>query len=147
MKYISTTELFPEGQIKFKFRAKGIPNVELDVILDQSYLRGKASRKEFLKTVEGISRQRKALLDQSEGQQRIFEMYGDLLKGKSREFTFDMIRKINSLHSCRIGSRPDLFSVSTEWDAKRTLRDACSPKRQYIDEARLLSVPIGFITH
>ena len=147
LKYISKTELFPEGQIKFKFRAKGIPNVELDVILDQSYLRGKASRKEFLKTVEGISRQRKALLDQSEGQQRIFEMYGDLLKGKSREFTFDMIRKINSLHSCRIGSRPDLFSVSTEWDAKRTLRDACSPKREYIDETRLLSVPIGFITH
>ena len=156
LKYLSKTELFPKGLIRFKFRAKGIPGVELDVPLDESYLLGITDKKAFLKSDEGLTAQRTALLEQTKKQQAIFDIYGDLLAGGAKEFTFDMIKKISSFYSASVGNHPDLWSVSTQWDATRTLRDSgpaqpgdktkrAKDKRVFIDKERTLSVPPGWV--
>lgn len=74
-----------------------------------------------------------------------WEHYVDALAGKTIHFHFDMMSKINSIHTASCGTKPELFSIHTRQNAMRSLRDSWI-RREYLDpETKLITVPKGYV--
>lgn len=74
-----------------------------------------------------------------------WEHYVDALAGKTIHFRFDMMSKINSIHTASCGTKPELFSIHTRQNAKRSLRDSWK-RREYLDsDTKLITVPKGYV--
>ena len=135
-------------KLNYKFRWKGVPGYLFQVAEDHSFLLKltKSGKKRFLASPVGKRKMKEAYEATLPDLEKIFKIYRDmvLVEGSTHTFTFDMISKVNSLYSSRVGRRPDLYSVHTKLDATRTMRDSWN-RRDYIDGSnRLLTVPKYF---